>query len=190
MGNFAERMRELFANKIFMATAGFVPNPKESLEVLLEHVYQKALVPAHYILTDQPQFALSSLSLEGDPGFGDVFDDGMDWRPKAVLKVVRQQQLLFEYWLSFEGDNESCEASLWSKVEFFRQPVTLNDLGPDLFNLEVDHTLEQNRPDKTVLDPDAVNDVGEEFCYLKTLDMAESVSLIQEELYSLFEKLL
>ena len=167
-----------------------MPNPKDSMEVLLEHVYQKALIPAHYILTDQPQFALSTLTIEEDPGFGDVFDDKMDWRPKAVLKVVKHQQLLFEYWLSFEGDNESSEASIWSKVEFYRNPMKPEDSGPDFFNFEVDHTLEQNRPDKTLLDPDVVNEIGEDFHYLRTLDMNVSVHLIQKELYSLFDKLL
>lgn len=188
MKDFEESLRKLIADKVANPKHLLEPNPKDSLEMLLEHICEKALGPAHRILSEQEAFSKSTL--DSDDFFGDSSVDGMEERKMINLTVVRNKQPLFEYRLSFDGDTENSESQVWRQVEFSRHPMTLNDLPADFFDFdEKEADWRENLPGRTVLSKDVVDLVGigeKSF----PLDMAEAVRFVQEDFYWVCEILL
>ncbi|AMJ66479.1 hypothetical protein [Hymenobacter sp. PAMC 26628] len=184
MENFEQRLSDLFANKLLTDISELDLTSKSSLELLLEHVYKKVLVPAHYILTEQEQFFNSSLSFLEETE-GDAVADGLEERSIGALKIVRLRQPLFTYWLSFDGDTEASDARLWRHVDIERQPIDIDNLPDSFWDLD---KLDEDSLGKTLVDKDAADSV-EEYHYF-TLDMDEAVRLIQEDFYEVCAKLL
>lgn len=161
MENFETKLNTLLFNK-----ANHTPNPKESLELLLRHVYDAVLAPAHRLLKAQEQYALSTLSFTEDSGYGDM-GDGFDDRPVAMLTIFRRDEVeaVFAYELSFDGEREDSPAALWSHI------VAPNYVAPAEKATEFENT-------------------DFEFNCFHTLDMNEVVELVQQDLLEAFDKFL
>ncbi|MGY3091024.1 hypothetical protein ACVWYF_004088 [Hymenobacter sp. UYAg731] len=193
MDDFEEKIRALFAKKVpnpshlLELNEALFPSPKDGLEALLEHVYKEVLIPAHRMLIKQEAFATSTVGYEGD--FGDTYDDGMEDRPVVVLKVVWQQTQLFEYWLSFDGDSDGREASLWRKVDIYRAPLDLKNLPAGFFDMDDLSVSDDERFGKPNLAHSTIALV-EEYESFHTLDMDEAVRLVQADFYWVCDTLL
>lgn len=188
MENFEESLRKLIANKIASVKYPLEPNPRESLEMLLEHICEKVLAPAHRILIAQKAFSESTLNI--DDFFGDSIDDGMDDRKMINLTVIRNEQPLFEYHLSFDGDTENSESRIWRQVKFCSHPMTMDQIPEGFFDFEAGESdWQENMPGRTVLSKDVVNlvGIGEEHF---SLDMVEAVAFVQDDFYWVCKNLL
>jgi len=188
--NFEENLRKLITNKIVNAKHPLEPSQRDGLETLLEYIFEKALVPAHRVLIEQEDFLESTLN--SNDFFGDIVDDGMEDRKMLNLKVVRNKQLLFEYWISFDGDTQHSESQVWRQVEFATHPIDRNDVSiwnfvdnPDYIEPE----WKENLPGRTVLSKEVVDLIGigvEVFSF----DIVEAVRFVQEDFYWVCETLL
>ena len=205
MDDFAEEMRKFFADSESGDEPDLAPNPKESLETLLEHVCQKVLVPFHYLLTEKEEFSSSWLVLDDGIGFPDSHDDGMGNRRVALLTVVRSEVPLFEYWLSFDGDSGigTAEATIWRKLEIIRTgkldldniPAGYIDSLKALFSPSKDKSTPHfDRAAymktilKTTLDEDAIASLHEYVHF--NFDMDEVVRNVRKDLYEVCKTLL
>lgn len=178
MEDFEKKLRSLIANKASNIKHPLEPNPKDSLSLLLEHVYEKALLPAYQILIEQDVFSASTI--DRDAEFGDAVDDGMEERPMIVITVMQQQQPIFEYWLSFDSDTEASEGKLCRRIYFSRYTCGITDLPANMFDLDTDE-WEATRPDKTILDRDKINLIDEYRHF--PLDMDKALSLVKDDFY-------
>lgn len=193
MDDFEEEFSKLISDKILDEKAGWKLDPKESLTMLLEHVYEKALEPAHRILVQHEAFAGSDVFFE-DEGIGDSVDDEMGYRAIATLRVVRNDIKLFEYFVTFVGSTETTEDRLWRNItiNYPQTKVPLEEMSiDDIFPPEGQDYPPYHPPyhGKTTLDEDAIASLGEDMVF-DIADMDEAARLVQEDLFEVMETLL
>jgi hypothetical protein len=185
MENFEDEFSDLLARKRRIKRTGWRPNPKDSLEMLLKHVYRQALVPIHLALTEQQDFFSSTLELDVHLGADDVVGDGMKDRPMARLRVFRRSKLIFDYFLSFDGDTKTRDASLWRHVDFIDTfpKIDLANMPPNFFDEIFNDKpgfLDLTKKQKSVGD----------YLHFSSLDLDKVVQLVQEDLYTVCKTLL
>lgn len=179
MKNFDEKLSALLVSKRHANRKAWEPSSKDSLAMLLKHVYQQVMVPVHLALTEQPDFNSSDLTLDTTLGAEDTEGDGLKDRPMATLIVRRRLKIVFEYWLSFDGDTKDEDASLWRKIDFDSTFPKLDFNNPPVNYFDSDLNV-LNKKQKSV----------EQHAYFPTFDMNEAVRLVQDDLYLVFKALL
>lgn len=189
MEDFEERLHDLFARKALPSSVDFVPSLRDSLEALLDHVCEKVLAPAYYILTEQAPFS-SSLFKSHDGNIGDALGDGMADRRVVSIRIARLQEPLFDYLLSFDGDHAGGEAGLYRKVVIIdNSEFTLGNTPPPAADSEQTERVDADTPDEPSSDQDASHSI-KEYAAFPTLDLAEVVRLVQEDFYLVCDTLL
>lgn len=168
MENFETKLSELLFNK-----ANHTPKPKESLELLLKHVYDSVLVPAHGILKLQEEYALSTVSFDEE-----IRDDEDAFQDNAMahLDVIRagDEEAMLMYTLSFDFDENTGKTSFWSQV---RAPY-------------YEPELDAGQPAGAMAAAHTTGETSFEAVYFDSLDMKELVSQVQRDLFNSFEQFL